>query len=56
MKKKVGLTIGDVRPQNIFLNSEGAIKLSNLYSWPKENNNFSKTFDNEQTYLAPEDL
>lgn len=27
-----------------------------MLSWPRETTNFSKTFDNEQTYLAPEEM
>lgn len=26
--------IGDVRPQNIFINEKSQIKVANLFSWP----------------------
>lgn len=48
--------MGDVRPHNIFINSQGDMKVANVYSWPRESTNFNKTFDNEKTYLAPEDM
>lgn len=44
--------IGDVRPQNVFINDKGHIKVSNLNSWPREISNFSKSFENEVTYLG----
>jgi hypothetical protein len=44
--------IGDVRPQNIFINDKGQIKVSNLFSWPHENTNFTKVLDHEVTYLG----
>jgi hypothetical protein len=53
IKTKTGERIGDVRPHNIFLNSQAEIKIANQFSWPRENTNFQKTFDNEKTYLAP---
>lgn len=46
IKSKTGNKIGDVRPHNIFLNADGDLKVSNLYSWPRENSNFNKAFDN----------
>lgn len=36
--------IGDVRPQNIFINDQGEVKVTNLYSWPREITNFMKAF------------
>lgn len=45
-----------MRPQNIFLNAEGEAKVACTLSWPGEGTNFSKTFDNEATYLSPEDM
>lgn len=56
MKSKLNSKVGDIRPQNVFLNSEGKVRVSSLLSWPREVSNFSKTFDNEKTYLAPEDM
>ena len=52
----MGNKVGDIRPHNVFLNQEGEAKVSSCYSWPREQTNFSKTFDNERTYLAPEDM
>ena len=49
----VGEWLGDVRPDNIFLNEAGNIKVSNSLSWPLEVNNLQKTFDKTVTYLAP---
>ena len=36
--------IGDVRPQNVFINEEGQVKIATNYSWPSEQNNYAKTF------------
>ena len=38
--------IGDVRPENIFLNEKGEFKVSNIYSWPREITNFAKAYEN----------
>ncbi len=56
VKRRTGRKVGDIRPQNVFLNSDGEAKISCTYSWPREGTNFNKTFDNEQTYLAPEEM
>lgn len=48
--------IGDVRPQNIFINDQGEVKVANLYSWPRENTNFMKAFEKENTYLGNNNL
>lgn len=56
IKRKTGDRLGDVRPHNVFLNSQAEMKVANVYSWPRESTNFNKTFDNEKTYLAPEDM
>lgn len=48
--------VGDIRPNNIFINDRSEIKVSNLNSWPRELTNYAKTFENEVTYLAPEEL
>lgn len=53
MKQHLNSKIGDVRPENVFINAEGKIKTSNLLSWPGEKSGFNKAFDNEITYLAP---
>jgi predicted double-glycine peptidase len=46
IKKKMGNKVGDIRPHNVFLNQDGEAKVSSCYSWPREQTNFSKTFDN----------
>lgn len=51
-----GMVVGDIRPENIFLNEEGKIKVSNLLSWPSEISNFQKAFDKKITYLSPEQI
>jgi hypothetical protein len=40
MKKNFDTQIGDIRPQNIFINQEGQIKTSCLQSWPRETTNY----------------
>lgn len=35
MKNGSNSKIGDIRPDNVFLNEEGMIKVANLLSWPK---------------------
>lgn len=52
----VGERLGDVRPENVFLNEAGNIRVSNSLSWPLELTNLQKAFDKLPTYLAPEDL
>lgn len=56
VRKKTGERLGDVRPHNVFLNAQGDFKVTCQLSWPRESTNFSKAFDNERTYLAPEDM
>jgi serine/threonine protein kinase len=56
VKRKTGERLGDVRPHNVFLNSQGDFKVTCQLSWPREATNFTKAFDNERTYLAPEDM
>ena len=51
--QKIKIKLGDVRPQNIFINEDGQVKLANVYSWPNEDNNYMKTvLNNEPTYLG----
>ena len=51
--QKNKLKLGDVRPQNIFINEDGQVKLANTYSWPNEENNYMKTvLNNDVTYLG----
>lgn len=56
VRRKTGERLGDVRPHNVFLNAQGDFKVTCQLSWPRESTNFSKAFDNERTYLAPEDM
>lgn len=44
--------IGDIRPQNVFINDRGEIKIPNMLSWPRESSNYGKSFENEITYLG----
>ena len=49
--------MGDIRPQNIFINEVGQIKVSNLFSFPAETTNYIKTiYEGEKTYLSPEEI
>ena len=55
--------VGDIRPQNVFINDKTQVKVTSLNTFPKEISNYSKTFENEVTYLgiyyqysAPEEL
>ena len=50
------LKVGDIRPENVFLNEDGKIKVANLDSWPCQISNFQKFFEKKVTYLAPEDV
>lgn len=56
MLRKTNGKVGDIRPQNVFLNAEGEARVSCLLSWPREHSNYNKAMDNEVTYLAPEDM
>jgi hypothetical protein len=38
--------IGDVRPQNIFINDQSEVKIANVFSWPHEGTNVIKAIDN----------
>lgn len=48
--------LGDVRPDNVFINDKGEVKFSCQLSWPGEKVNYRKTFDGITTYLSPEDF
>jgi hypothetical protein len=51
--QKTKIKLGDIRPQNIFINVDGQVKLANIYSWPNEDNNYMKTIlNNEPTYIG----
>lgn len=47
------MKLGDIRPQNIFINKQGQVKLANTLSWPREQNNYFKSLTEKQpTYLG----
>lgn len=51
--------LGDINPQNVFVNDEGHIRVANIYSWPHERFSYWKVLENdkhENTLLAPEDM
>lgn len=60
----IGKKVGDIRPQNVFINEDGQVKVATHLTWPGEQNNYHKTFyEKEITYLgtssvnlAPEEL
>ena len=48
-----GMKVGDIRPENVFINEEGLTKVANLYSWPQEGANYDKSYSEKQvTYLG----
>jgi hypothetical protein len=48
--------VGDIRPENVFINYDGVVKVGSLLSYPNENDNYKKAIDLEPTLLAPEDV
>lgn len=48
--------VGDIRPENVFINFDGQVKIGTLLSYPNEKSNYKKAIDNEVTLLAPEDV
>ena len=48
--------LGDVRPKNILINSNGLIKVPTLNSWPLELNKYQKALGNIPTYLSPQQM
>lgn len=48
--------VGDIRPENVFINFEGQTKIGSLYSFPNEQTNYKKSINQENTLLAPEDV
>ena len=44
--------VGDIRPHNIFINDQGEVKVSNMLSWPREPSNYTKSFENEVTFIG----
>jgi hypothetical protein len=51
---KKGSKLGDLRPENIFINEDGQVRVASIDSWPGEQTNVTKSFYEKQiTYLAP---
>lgn len=51
-----GGKVGDIRPENVFINEDGQLKVATKHSWPQEMDNYQKAFyEKEKTYLAPEE-
>jgi hypothetical protein len=48
--------VGDIRPENVFINYDGVVKVGSLLSYPNEHDNYKKAIDLEPTLLAPEDV
>ena len=52
--------LGDIKPENIFINQDGKLKVANQFSWPDEHPSFCKALDlnnaNFNGLLAPEDV
>lgn len=48
--------VGDIRPENVFINYDGLVKVGSLLSYPNEHSNYKKAIDLEPTLLAPEDV
>ncbi len=49
-----GKKVGDMRPDNIFINEDGQVQVACIDSWPGEQNNYAKAFYEKQiTYLSP---
>jgi len=52
-----GKKVGDIRPDNIFINEDGQVQVACIDSWPGEQNNYAKAFYEKQiTYLSPEEI
>ncbi len=52
-----GAKVGDIRPDNIFINEDGQVKVACVDSWPGEQTNYAKAFyEKEITYLSPEEI
>lgn len=52
--------LGDIKPENVFINSDEKIKVGCLLSFPYEKSNYAKFTDklkpSHNILLAPEDL
>lgn len=55
-----GEVVGDIRPQNVFINQDEKVKIACLHSFPYEKSNYAKYTDalkpSYDVVLAPEDL
>ena len=58
--KPYSTKLGDIKPENIFVDDHGKVKVGNVYSWPDELPSFIKANDQANLFynglLAPEDL
>ncbi len=58
--KNYGGRVGDIRPENVFIDNSGKVKIVNILTSPNETNAFTKAKDNHNpdlnVILAPEDL
>lgn len=54
------LKLGDIKPENVFVNEAGQIKVANIYSWPNEKASYQKVIEfnslQSNSLLAPEDM
>ena len=52
------IKLGDIKPENIFVNDDGRIKVANIYSWPNETPSYVKAMEQSDFdgLLAPEDF
>lgn len=52
-----GGRIGDIRPENVFIDNNGNVKIASILSSPRETNAFTKAKDyqnpNLNVFLAP---
>jgi DNA-binding helix-hairpin-helix protein with protein kinase domain len=39
-----GGKVGDIRPENVFINEDGQLKVATKHSWPQEMDNYQKAF------------
>lgn len=55
-----GEVLGDVKPENVFLNQHASVKIATLHSFPNERTGYAKLVDklspSYKVLLAPEDL
>lgn len=52
--------LGDIKPENVFINKEEKIRVACLHSFPFEQESYKKLVDSHspsyKVYVAPEDL